>query len=196
MSKKFEMSMIGELKYFLGLHIKQNEEGIFINQAKYVKDLLKRFGIDDSKTKSTPMSTTTKLDKDEKGKEVDIKIYRGMFGSLLYLRASRPDIMFSVCLCARFQSCPKESHLLAIKRIFRYLSGTIDLRLWYSKGTHIYLTCYSDADFTSYKVDRKSTSRTCNLLGHSHVSWFSKKQNSVALSTTEAEYIVAGSCCA
>ncbi|KAH9648834.1 hypothetical protein KPL70_025758 [Citrus sinensis] len=155
MSKEFEMSMMGELKYFLGLQIKQNEEGIFINQAKYVKDLLKRFDIDDSKTKNTPMSTTTKLDKDEKGKEVDIKMYRGMIGSLLYLTASRPDIMFSVCLCARFQSCPKESHLLAVKRIFRYLSGTIDIGLWYPRGTHIDLTCFSDADFAGYKVDRK-----------------------------------------
>ncbi|KAH9671809.1 hypothetical protein KPL70_017497 [Citrus sinensis] len=196
MSKEFEMSMMGELKYFLGLQIKQNEEGIFINQAKYVKDLLKRFGIDDSKTKNTPMSTTTKLDKDEKGKEVDIKMYRGMIGSLLYLTASRPDIMFSVCLCARFQSCPKESHLLAVKRIFRYLSGTIDIGFWYPRGTHIDLTCFSDADFAGYKVDRKSTSGTCYILGHSLVSWFSKKQNSVALSTTEAEYIAAGSCCA
>ncbi|KAH9725866.1 hypothetical protein KPL70_008032 [Citrus sinensis] len=196
MSKEFEMSMMGELKYFLGLQIKQNEEGIFINQAKNVKDLLKRFGIDDSKTKNTPMSTTTKLDKDEKGKEVDIKMYRGMIGSLLYLTASRPDIMFSVCLCARFQSCPKESHLLAVKRIFLYLSGTIDIGLWYPRGTHIDLTCFSDADFAGYKVDRKSTSGTCYILGHSLVSWFSKKQNSVELSTTEAEYIAAGSCCA
>ncbi|KAH9705479.1 hypothetical protein KPL70_011888 [Citrus sinensis] len=195
MSKEFEMSMMGELKYFLGLQIKQYEEGIFINQAKYVKDLLKRFGIDDSKTKNTPMSTTTKLDKDEKGKEVDIKMYRCMIGSLLYFTASRPDIMFSVCLCARFQ-CPKESHLLAVKRIFRYLSGTIDIGLWYPRGTHIDLTCYWDADFAGYKVDRKSTSGTCYILGHSLVSWFSKKQNSVALSTTDAKYIAAGSCCA
>ncbi|KAH9744422.1 Integrase catalytic domain-containing protein [Citrus sinensis] len=191
MSKEFEMSMIGELKYFLGLQIKQNEEGIFINQAKYVKDLLKRFGYDNGTAKSTPMSTTIKLDKDEKGKEVDIKTYQGMIGSLLYLIASRPDIMFSVCLCARFQSCPKESHMLAVKRIFRYLIGTINLGLWYPRGTHIDLTCYSDADFAGYKVDRKSTSGTCHFLGHSLVSWFSKKQNSVALSTTEAEYIVA-----
>ncbi|KAH9801181.1 hypothetical protein KPL71_000929 [Citrus sinensis] len=160
MSKEFEMSMMGELKYFLGLQIKQNEEGIFINQAKFVKDLLKRFGIDDSKTKNTPMSITTKLDKDEKGKEVDIKMYQGMIGFLLYLTASRLDIMFSVCLCARFQSCPKESHLLAVKRIFCYLSGTIDIGLWYPRGTHIDLTCYSDADFAGYKVDRKSTSVT------------------------------------
>ncbi|KAH9704464.1 Integrase catalytic domain-containing protein [Citrus sinensis] len=196
MSQEFEMSMMGELKYFLGLQIKQNEEGIFINQAKYVKDLIKRFGYDNGTAKSTPMSTTIKLDKDEKGKEVDIKTYRGMIGSLLYLTASRPDIMFSVCLCARFQSCPKESHMLAVKRIFRYLIGTINLGLWYPRGTHIDLTCYSDADFAGYKVDRKSTSGTCHFLGHSLVSWFSKKQNSVALSTTEAEYIAAGSCCA
>ncbi|KAH9649201.1 Integrase catalytic domain-containing protein [Citrus sinensis] len=196
MSQEFEMSMMGELKYFLGLQLKQNEEGIFINQAKYVKDLLKRFGYDNGTAKSTPMSTTIKLDKDEKGKEVDIKMYRGMIGSLLYLTASRPDIMFSVCLCARFQSCPKKSHLLAVKRIFRYLSGTIDIGLWYPRGTHIDLTCYSDADFADYKVDRKSTSGTCYILGHSLVSWFSKKQNSVALSTTEAKYIAAGSCCA
>ncbi|KAH9778649.1 hypothetical protein KPL71_007414 [Citrus sinensis] len=191
MSQEFEMSMMGELKYFLGLQIKQNKEGIFINQAKYVRDLLKRFGYDNGTAKSTPMSTTIKLDKDEKGKEVDIKTYRGMIGSLLYLTASRPDIMFSVCLCARFQSCPKESHMLAVKRIFRYLIGTINLSLWYPRGTHIDLTCYSDADFTGYKVDRKSTSGTCHFLGHSLVSWFSKKQNSVALSTTEAEYIAA-----
>ena len=94
-----------------------------------MKELLKRFGIDDSKTKSTPMTTTTKFDKDEKGKEVDIKMYQGVISSLLYLTTSGPDIMFSVRLCARFQSCLKEFHLLAVKRIFYYLSGTIDLGL-------------------------------------------------------------------
>jgi hypothetical protein len=121
---------------------------------------------------------------------------RGMIGSLLYLTASRPDIMFCVCLCARFQSCPKESHLVAVKRIFRYLLGTIDLGLWYPKFTLLDLVRYSDADFAGCKIDRKSTSGTCHFLGHSLVSWFSKKQNSVALSTAEAEYIAAGSCCA
>ena len=117
------------------------------------------------------MNTTIKLDIGEKCKEVDIKMYWGMIGSLLYLIASRLDIMFSVCLCANFQSCPKESYFLDVKRIFYYLSGTIDL------GTHIDLTCYSDADFASYKIDRKSTSGTCHFLGYSLVSWFSKKQN-------------------
>ena len=119
-----------------------------------------------------------------------------MIGSLLYFTTSRPDIMFSECLYARFRSCPKESHFHAIKRIFRYLCGIIDLGLWYPKGTHIDLTCYSDAEFTEYKVDRKSTNGTCHFLGHSLVSWFNKKQNSIALSTTEVDYIAAGSCCA
>jgi hypothetical protein len=193
---EFEMSMMGELKFFLGLQIKQTEDGIFLNQSKYVIDLLKRFGLTNAKVYGTPMNPSTKLDKDEKGKPVDVKLYRGMIGSLLYLTASRPDIMFSVCLCARFQSCPKESHLIAVKRIFRYLLGTIDLGLWYPKSNSFDLISYTDADFAGCKIDRKSTSGTCHFLGHSLVSWFSKKQNSVALSTAEAEYVAAGSCCA
>jgi hypothetical protein len=152
--------------------------------------------MENSKIYATPMSSTIKLDKDEYGKNVDIKKYRGMIGSLLYLTASRPDIMFSVCLCARFQSCSKESHLVAVKRIFRYLLGTIDLGLRYPKFTSLDLVGYSDADFAGCKIDRKSTSGTCHFLGHSLVSWFSKKKNPVALSTAEAEYIASGSCCA
>jgi hypothetical protein len=152
--------------------------------------------MENTKHATTPMSTSTKLDKDECGKTVDIKMYRGMIGSLLYLTASRPDIMFSVCLCARFQACPKESHLLAVKRIFRYLNGTRELGLWYPKCDEFKLIGYCDADFAGCKVDRKSTSGTCCFLGHSLVSWSSKKQNSVALSTAEAEYVAAGSICA
>ncbi|RVW33262.1 Retrovirus-related Pol polyprotein from transposon RE1 [Vitis vinifera] len=110
---EFEMSMMGELNFFLGLQIKQLKEGTFINQAKYIRDLLKRFNMEEAKTMKTPMSSSIKLDKDEKGKSIDSTMYRGMIGSLLYLTASRPDIMYSVCLCARFQSCPKESHLSA-----------------------------------------------------------------------------------
>ncbi|KAK2986327.1 hypothetical protein RJ640_029442 [Escallonia rubra] len=127
--KEFEMSMMGELTFFLGLQIKQSKDEIFINQAKYTKELLKRFDMEASNAFGTPMSSSLKLDKDEKGKDVDIKRYRGMIGSLLYLTASRPDIMFSVCLCARFQACPKESHLIAVKIILRYLKGTHDLGL-------------------------------------------------------------------
>ncbi|XP_059654946.1 secreted RxLR effector protein 161-like [Cornus florida] len=152
--------------------------------------------MEDVKHAKTPMSSSVKLDKDEKGKDVDIKKYRGMIGSLLYLTTSRPNIMFSVCLCARFQSCPKESHLYAVKRIFRYLCGTINLGLWFPSHTTFDLTSYSDADFAGCKIDRKSTSDTCQILGHSLVSWSCKKQNSVALSTVEAEYLAAGSSCA
>ncbi|RVW94187.1 Retrovirus-related Pol polyprotein from transposon RE1 [Vitis vinifera] len=138
----------------------------------------------------TLMRLSIKLDKDEKGKSINSTMYKGMIGSLLYLTASRPDIMCSVCLCARFQSCPKESHLSARKRILRYLKGTIDIGLWYPKGDNFELIGFSDVDFTGCKVERKSTSGTCHFLGHSLVSWYSKKQNSVALSTAKAEYIV------
>ncbi|PKA49890.1 Retrovirus-related Pol polyprotein from transposon TNT 1-94 [Apostasia shenzhenica] len=196
MSKEFEMSMMGELNFFLGLQIKQLSEGIFICQSKYTRELLKKFGMDKSKQIGTPMSSSTKLDKDEKGKTVDEKLYRGMIGSLLYLTASRPDIVFSVCMCARFQSSPKESHLTAVKRIFRYLVGTHSLGLWYPKGSTPNLIGYSDADFAGCKVDRKSTSGTCQFFGNALVSWSSRKQNSIALSTAEAEYVAAGSCCA
>ena len=196
MQGEFEMSMMGELNYFLGLQIKQCQDGIFVNQVKYTKELLKRFNMESAKSAKTPMSTSTKLDADEGGNKVDITMFRGMIGSLLYLTASRPDIMFSVCLCARFQANPKESHLTAVKRILRYLIGTQQLGLWYPKASSKLLIGYSDADFAGSKTDRKSTSGACQFLGHSLVSWSSKKQNSVALSTAEAEYIATGSCCA
>ena len=129
--EEFAKSMhMGELNFFLGLQIKQLKEGIFINQAKYIRDLLKKFNLEEVKAKNTPMGSSIKLDMDEKGKSVDQTKYRGMIGSLLYLTASRPDIMYSVCLCARFQAYSKESHLNAVKRIFRYLKGTIDIGLW------------------------------------------------------------------
>jgi len=118
------MSLMGELNFFLGLQIKQDKEGIFVHQSKYTKELLKKFKMSDCKHAATPMSSSIKIDSDEHGKPVDQKVYRGMIGSLLYLTSSRPDIMFSVCLCARFQANPKESHLTAVKRIFRYLAGT------------------------------------------------------------------------
>lgn len=141
------------------------------------------------------MSTSIKLTSDEKGIDVDVTKYRGMIGCLLYLTASRPDIMYSVCLCARFQAKPKESHLQAVKRIFKYLSGTINLGLFYPICNHFELMGYSDADYAGCQIDRKSTSGACTFLGHSLVTWHSKKQISVVLSTTEGEYLAAGSCC-
>lgn len=195
MEDEFEMSMMGELTFFLGLQVKQKENGIFLSQVKYAKELIKKFDLTESKSMPTPMSSTLKLDKDVEGQSVDIKKYRGMIGSLLYLTASRPDIMFAVCLCARFQSDPKESHLKAVKRIIRYIKGTITLGLFYPKDNSFTLTAYCDADFGGCKTDRKSTSGTCFLLGSSLVAWSCKKQNSIALSTTEAEYMAASNAC-
>ncbi|GKC87838.1 retrovirus-related pol polyprotein from transposon TNT 1-94 [Tanacetum coccineum] len=129
MHDEFEMSMMGELNFFLGLQIKQLEDGIFFNQSKYIKEMLKKFRLEDSKPMKTPMSTEAKLTKDEEGESVDNTKYRGMIGSLLYLTASRPDIVFSVCLCARFQEDPKTSYLEAVKHIFRYVKGTTHLGL-------------------------------------------------------------------
>ena len=121
--------------------------------------------MDGVKSSKTLMSTTTKLNKDENGKPVDEKRFSGMIGSLLYLTASRPDIMFATCLCARFQSSPRESHLNVIKRIFKYLSGTLHLGLWYPWSSSFDLISYSDADFTDSLLDRKRTSKTCQFLG-------------------------------
>ncbi|GJU02584.1 retrovirus-related pol polyprotein from transposon TNT 1-94 [Tanacetum coccineum] len=153
MHDEFEMSMMGEINFSLGLQIKQLEDGIFFNQSKYIKEMLKKFGLEDSKLMKTPISTETKLKKDIEGKSVDSTKYRGMIGSLLYLTASRPDIMFSVCLCARFQEDPKTSHLEAVKRIFLYVKGTMHLGLWYPKGSGIETIVYADSGHAGDYVD-------------------------------------------
>ncbi|KAJ9535241.1 LOW QUALITY PROTEIN: hypothetical protein OSB04_un001670 [Centaurea solstitialis] len=196
MKSEYKMSMMGELTFFLGLQIKQSEKGIFINQGKYVHEMLKKFDLTSCTPMKTPMAPPLSLDKDSKGKPVDVTLYRGMIGSLLYLTASRPDIMYSTCLCARYQAEPKETHLTAVKRIFRYLKGTPNLGLWYSRDSGFNLTAYSDSDFAGCKIDKKSTTGGCHLLGGKLVSWTSKKQNSVSTSTAEAEYVAAGICCA
>jgi hypothetical protein len=118
-----------------------------------------------------------------------------MIGSLLYLTAMRPNIQFLVCLCARFQASPRTSHGQVVKRIFRYLRHTPDFSLWYSASSYLALHGFSDADFAGCQLDRKTTSGTCQFLGSSLVSWSSRKQSSVAQSTTEAEYVAAASCC-
>ncbi|GJS69018.1 retrovirus-related pol polyprotein from transposon TNT 1-94 [Tanacetum coccineum] len=195
MHDEFEMSMMGELNFFLGLQIKQMEDGIVFNQSKYIKEMLKKFGLEDSKPMKTPMSSDTKLTKDEDCKSVDSTKYRGMIGILLYVMESRPDIMFSVCLCARFQEAPKTSHLEAVKRIFRYIKGTTHLGLCYSKGTDIETVVYADSNHARDYVDRKSTSGICTFVGCFLTSWFSKKQTALAILTTEAEYISTGKAC-
>ncbi|KAK6119491.1 hypothetical protein DH2020_046768 [Rehmannia glutinosa] len=179
MSSEFEMSMVGELNYFFGLQVKQFDKGIFITQNKYAKNLIKRFGLDNKKHMKTPMGTNDKLSKDENGTPIDPTLYRSMIGSLLYLTASRPDISYSVCFCARYQSCPKESHLKAVKRIIRilrYLKGCQEVGLWYPKDGGFKLVGYSDSHYVGCRADRKSTSNTCQMLGNRLVSWFSKKK--------------------
>jgi hypothetical protein len=150
----------------------------------------------DAKPAKTPMGTDGHVDLNKGGKSVDQKAYQSMIGSLLYLCASRPDIMLSVCMCARYQSDPKECHLVAIKQILRYLVSMPCFRIWYPKGSTFDLIRYSDSNYAECKVDRKSTSGTCQFLGRSLESWSSKKQTSVALSTAKAEYIAVGQCCA
>ncbi|GJU62291.1 putative ribonuclease H-like domain-containing protein [Tanacetum coccineum] len=169
MHNKFQMSSMGELTFFLGLQVKQKEDRIFISQDKYVGEIVKKFGFSSIRTTSTPMETNKSLTKDKDGEDVDVHLYRSMIGSLMYLTSSRPDIMFSVCACLRFQVQPKVSHLNAVKRIFRYLKGA--------------------------SLDGKSTTGGCQFLGSRLIYWQCKKQTVVANSTTEAEYIAASHCC-
>ncbi|GJR29568.1 putative ribonuclease H-like domain-containing protein [Tanacetum coccineum] len=157
MHKKFQMSSMGELTFFLGLQVMQRDDGIFISQDKYVADILKKFDFSSVKTASTLIETNRALLKDEEAEDVDIYLYRSMIGSLMYLTASRRDIMFAVCACARFQVTPKVSHLHAMKRIFRYLKGQPKLCLWYPRDSPFYLEAFSDSDYAGASLDRKST---------------------------------------
>ncbi|KAG7584165.1 GAG-pre-integrase domain [Arabidopsis suecica] len=195
MTREFEMSLVGELKYFLGLQIVQSDEGIYISQSTYAKKILKKFQMDKCKEAKTPMSTSLKLSRDENGTDVDVKTYRGMIGSLLYLTASRPDLCLSVGVCARYQAKPKQSHLEAVKRILKYVKGTVELGIWYSRNSNQNLVGYCDADYAGNVNDRRSTSGGCFFLGNNLIAWLSKKQNSVSISTAESEYIAMGSCC-
>ncbi|CAM8935603.1 unnamed protein product [Rhodiola kirilowii] len=196
MENEFEMSMVGELTFFLGIQVRQLENGTEISQQKYMGDVVKKYGLGGSKHVNTPSSPNESLVKDDGSPKTDATIYRGMIGSLLYLTASRPDIMFSVCQCARFQAEPRESHVKAVKQILRYLKGTERLVLWYPRVKSLRLEGFTDADFAGDRTDRKSTSGMAQFLGSCLVSWGSKKQNSMALSTTEAKYIAAAACCA
>jgi hypothetical protein len=167
--------MIGELNYFLGLQVKQTAEGIFISQSKYARDLVKRFGLDGKSRARTPMSTSVKISSDLAGKSIDPSLYRSMIESLLYLTASRPDIAFSVGVCACFQAIPKESHLTAVKRIIRYVNDTLSYGIWYSRETNLVVVGYSVVEWVGNADDRKSTSEGCFYVGNNLVAWMSKK---------------------
>ncbi|GJS75837.1 retrovirus-related pol polyprotein from transposon TNT 1-94 [Tanacetum coccineum] len=196
MCSKFKMSMMGKISFFLGLQISQSPRGIFINQSKYALESLKKYGYESCDPVDTPMVEKSKLDEDKEGKAVDPSHYRGMIGTLLYLTASRPDLQFAICMCAQYQARPTEKHLNAVKRIFRYLKGTVHRGLWYPKDSSFALTAFADADHAGCQDTRRSTSGSIQLLGDRLVSWSSKRQKSAAISSTEAEYIALSGCCA
>nr|GFA53231.1 retrovirus-related Pol polyprotein from transposon TNT 1-94 [Tanacetum cinerariifolium] len=193
---RFEMSLMGEIKFFLGLQIHQSPRGIFINQSRYALEILHKHGMEKGQSIGTPMATKPKLDAYLSGNPVDQTDYRSKIRSLMYLTSSRPDIVQAVCFCARYQSRQTEKHLKEVKRIFRYLRGTVNMGLWYPKGSSFGLTAYLDADHTGCIDSRKSTSGGIQFLGDKLVSYMSKKQNCTAMSSAEAEYVALSARCA
>nr|GEZ27201.1 retrovirus-related Pol polyprotein from transposon TNT 1-94 [Tanacetum cinerariifolium] len=177
------------MEFFLGLQIHQSPRGIFINQAKYTLEILHKHGMDKGQSIGTPIATKPKLDADLSGNPVDQTDYRSKIGSLMHLTSSRPDIVQAVCFCVRYQSRPTEKHFKDVKRIFRYLRGTVNMGLWYPKGSSFELTAFLDADHARYIDSRKSTSGGIQFLCDNLVSWMSKKQNCTAMSLAEAEYV-------
>nr|GEY84788.1 uncharacterized mitochondrial protein AtMg00810-like [Tanacetum cinerariifolium] len=193
MKGEFKMSAMGELTFFLGLQVKQLSDGIFISQYKYIKDMLKKFDMESVRTATTPYEVPKHKSKDEPDDAVNVHLFR--IGSLMYLTASRPDIMFAVSACSRHQVSPLTSHLNTVKKIFKYLKGQPNLGLWYPRDSPFQLEPYSDSDYAGSHGDRKSTTGGCQFLGRRLISWQCKKQTVVATSSTEAEYVAAASCC-
>ncbi|GJV13616.1 putative ribonuclease H-like domain-containing protein [Tanacetum coccineum] len=195
MKGEFEMSAMGELTFFLGLQVQQRPDGIFINQDKYVQEILKKFDLECVRTATTPYEAPKPKSKNEPDSPVNVHLYRSMIGSLMYLTASRPDIMFAVSACSRNQVTPTTSNLEAVKKIFKYLKGQPKLGLWYPRESPFVLEAYSDSDYAGANKDRKSTTGGCQFLGRRLISWQCKKQTIVATSSTEAEYVAAANCC-
>nr|GEZ29180.1 retrovirus-related Pol polyprotein from transposon TNT 1-94 [Tanacetum cinerariifolium] len=185
MKSRFEMSMMGEMTFFLGLQVNQSPCGIFINQSNYVLDILKKYRMESSDPVGTPMEINIKHDLDKNGTPVDATKYHSIIGALMYLTSSIPDIVYAPCLCAWYQAKPTEKHLKEVKRIFRYLQGTVNTGLCYTKDSGFELTGFSDADYAGCKDTFKSTFGGAQFLGEKLVSWPLKKQDCMALSTTE-----------
>ncbi|MCH80155.1 copia-type polyprotein [Trifolium medium] len=195
MMNTFDMTDLGRMKHFLGIEVTQNDQGIFICQQRYAKEILERFNMDKSNAVSSPIVTGSKLSKYDQGEEVNPTKFKQIVGSLMYLTATRPDLMFAVNLIARFMEHPVESHMVAAKRILRYIRGTLDLGILYKKRKQsTELIAYSDSDYGGDRDDRKSTSGYVFMLGTGAISWSSRKQPIVTLSTTEAEFIAAAHC--
>jgi hypothetical protein len=195
MESEFQMSMMGELTFFLGIQVKQMKQGTFVHEAKYTKDRMKKFNTTELKSVSTPMSSAASLGLDEDGEAVDQREYKSMIGSLLYLTATWLDIQFVVGLCACFQSSPRSSHQMAVQQLFRYLKHTPEFGIWYYASSSLDLVGFLDADFVGCGINRKSISGTYHFPGSSLICWTSQNQSLVAQSTTKAEYVAAASCC-
>ncbi|GJV01456.1 retrovirus-related pol polyprotein from transposon TNT 1-94 [Tanacetum coccineum] len=189
MHSRFQMSLIGEMKFFLGLQIHQSPKVIFINQAKYALEILKKHKMDSCHSIGTPLAIKPKLDVDFSGEPVDQSDYHSKIGSLMYLTSSRPDLVQEVCYCARYQARPTQNHLKEVKRIFKYLKGTINMGLWYLKDSGFELIAFLDADHAGCIDTRKNTFRGIQFLGDKLISWMSKKQNYTAMSSAEAKYV-------
>nr|GFA96141.1 retrovirus-related Pol polyprotein from transposon TNT 1-94 [Tanacetum cinerariifolium] len=198
LSQKFTKGTV-DLTLFIrhkGKDILLSPRGIFLNQSKYALESIKKYGMETCKPANTPMVEKSKLDEDPQGKVVDPTRYHEMIGTLMYLTASRPDLVFSVCICSSYQAKPTEKHLHAVKRIFRYVRGTINMGMWYLKDYCIAQTAFIDVDHTGCQDTRKSTSGSMQLLCDRLVRWSSKKQKCTAISSTEAKYIALLGCCA
>eukprot|EP00253_Pinus_taeda_P007975 PITA_07975 len=191
MKEEFEMTNMGLLRYFLGIEVDQNENGIFISQEKYVNEVFGRFNMQEYKAAITPTVMGLKLSKEDSNKDFDPSLYKSIVGSLMYLAATRPDIMFAVSLISGFMERPKEAHWQAAKRIMRYVKGTKRFGILYTSSESSNLFGYTDSDWDGSVDDRKSTSGYLFHMGSGAISWASKKQPIVALSTAEAEYVAA-----
>nr|XP_016478508.1 PREDICTED: uncharacterized mitochondrial protein AtMg00810-like [Nicotiana tabacum] len=189
MISKFEMIDLGLMSYFLGIEVSQLDNGIFISQKKYASDILKRFNMDKAKSIFTPLEEKLKLVRDGTGDLVDATYFRKLVGSLRYLTSTRPDITYRVGLISRFMETPRQSHLQAAKRILRYIQDTHTDGIFYLKTNDSSLVGFTDSDWAGDTIQRKSTSSYAFYLRSSVFSWSSKKQQVIALSTAEAEYM-------
>jgi hypothetical protein len=196
MKEKFAMTDLGRMKYFLGIEVIQCDQGIFVHQHKYSCEILKRFGMEQCNKVCSPIVPGTKLVRDESGRAVNATEYKQMIGCLMYLLATRPDMAFSVCLASRYMERQTEMHMATVKRIMRYLKGTLSLGILYKckADKELMLQGWSDSDYAGDHDDRKSTSGFIFTMSDSAICWSSKKQPIVTLSTTEAKHVAAASC--
>lgn len=194
MKDEFDMTDLGKMRYFLGIEVMQKTDGIFICQRKYAAELIERFEMQNFNPVCNPIVPGQKIGRDEAGVKVDATIYKQVVGSLMYLTATRPDMMFVVCLISRFMANPTELHFAIAKRILRYLKGTLGFGIMYKREGESELIGYTDSDYAGDVDDCKSTSGYAFLMSGGAVAWSSKKQPIVTLSSTEAEYVAAATC--